>query len=636
MTELPTTYQQFIHLSRYARWNDSVKRRETWNETITRYFNFFEEHLRKYHNYDLQKERIELEEAVLKLNVMPSMRCLMTAGPALQNDNLAGYNCSYVAVDNVHVFDEILYILMNGTGVGFSVEEKFTNMLPVVPETIVKTRSTICVEDSKLGWATAYRELIALLYAGKCPYFDVSLIRPKGARLKTFGGRASGPDPLLELFNFTIDMFKQAIGRKLNSLEVHDIVCKIASVVVCGGVRRSALISLSNLSDQRMQIAKSGNWWEMNGQRALANNSVCYTEKPDIQIFLKEWLSLIESHSGERGIFNREAAQNTVRKLGDRRDPNYDFGCNPCSEIILRSYEFCNLTEVIIRADDTLATLKEKVRIATILGTFQSTLVHFKYISDKWHKNCAEEALLGVSLTGIMDNELMSGKRGEVALINTLKELRQVAIDTNQHWADKLGWTRSAAITCVKPSGTVSQLVDSASGIHVRHSKFYIRTVRVAKTDPICQFMIDKGVPHEVDCMNPETMVFSFPMKSPDGAKTRDDQTALEQLRLWQIYQDYWCEHKPSVTVTVRNNEWLPVADFVFANFDQISGISFLPYSEHIYKQAPYQECDEAVWKEAVLKMPKHIDWTELAVRELEDHTTSSHELACVAGICEL
>lgn len=636
MCELPTPYQQFIHLSRYARWNDSAKRRETWTETIARYFNFFEEHLQKYHKYDLRSDRNELEQAVLKLNVMPSMRCLMTAGPALQNDNLAGYNCSYVAVDHIHVFDEILYILMNGTGVGFSVEEQYITMLPVIPATITKTKTIICVDDSKIGWATAYRELIALLYAGICPNFDVSLVRPKGARLQTFGGRASGPEPLLELFNFTIKIFIQACGRKLNTLEVHDIVCKIAAVVVSGGVRRSALISLSNLSDLQMQTAKSSNWWESNSQRALANNSVCYTEKPDIQTFMKEWLSLIESHSGERGIFNRVAAQQTVHKLGGRRKSNYDFGCNPCSEIILRSYEFCNLTEVIIRADDTLETLKEKVRIATILGTFQSTLVHFKYVSSKWYDNCVEEALLGVSLTGIMDNELMSGKYGEDALKFALEELRQIAIDTNQFWADKLNWTRSAAITCVKPSGTVSQLVNSASGIHVRHSKFYIRTVRVALTDPICQFMIDKGIQHEIDCMNSETMVFSFPMKSPDGAKTRLEQNALEQLKLWQIYQNHWCEHKPSVTVSVRNDEWLSVADFVYTNFDQISGISFLPYSEHIYKQAPYQECDEEVWKETVIKMPKNINWTELALREIEDHTTSSHELACVAGICEL
>lgn len=634
--ELPTTYQTFIHKSRYARWNDNLKRRENWNETVERYFNFFKSHLKKLHSFDITDIQKQLQEAILNLEVMPSMRCLMTAGPALEHDNICGYNCAYTPVDNIHTFDEIMYILMNGTGIGFSVERQYINLLPSIPENLEHSLTIIKVEDSKLGWASSYRELIALLYAGKIPKFDVSLVRPRGAKLKTFGGRASGPEPLLELFEFTIQIFKESKGRKLNSLEVHDIVCKIASIVVVGGVRRSALISLSNLSDQRMQQAKTGQWWTMNPQRALANNSVCYTEKPDILIFMKEWMSLIESQSGERGIFNRVAAKNTVKKLGDRRSLDHDFGCNPCSEILLRPKEFCNLTEVIIRQTDNLETLKYKVKVASILGTFQSTLVNFKYISNKWSENCKEEALLGVSLTGIMDNEIMSGQLGTEILIHTLKELRNVAIETNFEWAKKLQISPSAAITCVKPSGTVSQLVDSASGIHTRHSKYYIRTVRISKTDPIGQFLIDNKFPHETDFYNPEAYVFSFPMKAPENAITREQQTALQQLQIWQIYQDHWCEHKPSITVTIKPHEWLNVADFVYTNFDNISGISFLPHSEHTYKQAPYQECNEEFYLDFLSKMPNNIDWNELASRELDDNTTSSQELACAGGSCEL
>jgi len=634
--ELQTTYQTFIHKSRYARWNDELKRRENWQETVDRYFKFFSTHLNKYHNFDIIEIREQLEKTVLNLGVMPSMRCLMTAGVALENDNVCGYNCAYTPIDNVYAFDEIMYILMNGTGIGFSVERQYINLLPSIPENLEQSLTIIKVEDSKIGWASAYRELIALLYAGKIPKFDISLVRPRGSKLKTFGGRASGPEPLLELFNFTIQVFKESKGRKLNSIEVHDIVCKIASIVVVGGVRRSALISLSNLSDQRMQQAKTGQWWTTNSQRALANNSVCYTEKPDILIFMKEWMALIESQSGERGIFNRVAAKNAIKKLGERRNPEYDFGCNPCSEILLRPKEFCNLTEVIIRQTDTVESLKEKVRIATILGTFQSTLINFKYISNKWRENCQEEALLGVSLTGIMDNEIMSGQLGTDLLIQTLKELRSVAIETNLEWAKKLGISPSAAITCVKPSGTVSQLVDSASGIHPRHSKYYIRTVRISKTDPIGQFLIDNKFPYETDFYNPEAYVFSFPIQAPKNAITRENQSAIQQLKMWQIYQDHWCEHKPSITVTVKSNEWLAVADFVYTNFDNISGISFLPYSEHIYKQAPYQECTEEFYLDFMSKMPKNIDWNELALRELEDNTTSSHELACVGGTCEI
>ncbi len=635
-TELPTVYQQYIHLSRYARWDEQKGRRETWQETVARYFDFMTEHLRENMHYELPSDvRQELEQAVLSLKVMPSMRCLMTAGPALKNDNVAGYNCSYVAVDHPHIFDEILYILMNGVGVGFSVERQYINQLPVIPDKIVPSESVIHVADSKEGWATALRELIALLYSGKAPKFDVSKVRPKGARLKTFGGRASGPEPLVELFNFVISTFKESVGRKLNSIEVHDIVCKIASIVVCGGVRRSALISFSNLSDQRMQQAKSGQWWIDNPQRALANNSVCYTEKPDLNIFLKEWLALIESKSGERGIFNAVALQNNCRKYG-RRDPTANYRSNPCNELGLLHQQFCNLSEVVIRASDDINSLKDKVRIATILGTFQSTLVNFKYISSNWNKNCCNEALLGVSLTGIMDNMLMSGQLGDDKLKSCLCELREHALNTNIEWADKMKWQRSTAITCVKPSGTVSQLVDSASGIHPRHSKYYIRTVRSNRTDPICKFLIDKGIYHEVDCMNPEAEVFSFPIKAPDGAILRDDVSAIKQMEIWKIYQDNWCEHKPSITVTVRNNEWITVADFVWQHFDIISGISFLPHSEHTYKQAPYQDCDESTYLSFKARTPETLDWQELSKIEKEDNTTGMQILSCTAGGCEI
>ena len=587
---LPTTYQEYIHLSRYARWDYDKGRRETWDETVERYFNFFAEWLEEKHDYKLENgEKTELENAVKELGVMPSMRCLMTAGPALKKENTAGYNCSYVKVDNQRSFDEILYVLMNGTGVGFSVEEEYTTQLPVIPDELYDTDTVIVVADSKLGWAKAFKELISLLYGGHVPKWDVSKVRPAGAPLKTFGGRASGPEPLVDLFNFTINTFRNATGRKLKQIECHDIVCKTAEIVVVGGVRRSALISLSDLNDREMRFAKSGQWWEQNVQRALANNSVNYKEKPDVGTFMREWLSLYDSKSGERGIYNSMSAKRTVERLngryrdgsGDyirRRIPREDFGTNPCSEIILRSREFCNLSEVVIRRNDTRESLKAKVKHATILGTFQSTLTDFKYLSREWKRNCDEERLLGVSLTGIMDNPLTNGSKGK--LDELLEELRDVAYETNCEWADKLGVPRSAAITCVKPSGTVSQLVDSASGIHARHNPFYIRTVRADNKDPLCKLMQEMGFPNEPDVTKPDhTTVFSFPMKSPNGAVCRTDMTAMEQLDLWKTYAESWCEHKPSVTISVKEDEWVDVAAWVYENFDSISGISFLPFS---------------------------------------------------------
>ena len=621
---LPTTYQEYIHLSRYARWDYDKGRRETWDETVERYFNFFAEWLEEKHDYKLENgEKTELENAVKELGVMPSMRCLMTAGPALKKENTAGYNCSYVKVDNQRSFDEILYVLMNGTGVGFSVEEEYTTQLPVIPDELYDTDTVIVVADSKLGWAKAFKELISLLYGGHVPKWDVSKVRPAGAPLKTFGGRASGPEPLVDLFNFTINTFRNATGRKLKQIECHDIVCKTAEIVVVGGVRRSALISLSDLNDREMRFAKSGQWWEQNVQRALANNSVNYKEKPDVGTFMREWLSLYDSKSGERGIYNSMSAKRTVERLngryrdgsGDyirRRIPREDFGTNPCSEIILRSREFCNLSEVVIRRNDTRESLKAKVKHATILGTFQSTLTDFKYLSREWKRNCDEERLLGVSLTGIMDNPLTNGSKGK--LDELLEELRDVAYETNCEWADKLGVPRSAAITCVKPSGTVSQLVDSASGIHARHNPFYIRTVRADNKDPLCKLMQEMGFPNEPDVTKPDhTTVFSFPMKSPNGAVCRTDMTAMEQLDLWKTYAESWCEHKPSVTISVKEDEWVDVAAWVYENFDSISGISFLPFSEHVYRQAPYQDCTEAEYKEALKTMPKDVDWAELS-----------------------
>ena len=632
---LPTSYQEFIHLSRYSRWLPEKKRRETWDETVARYFDFFTEHMNELHGYKLSKPlRDELEQSVLGLGVMPSMRCLMTAGEALKRENIAGYNCSYIAVDRVQAFDEILYVLMNGTGVGFSVERQYVSELPPVSDEFHHTETTITVADSKLGWAKGLKELVGMLYVGQIPRWDLSKVRPAGAPLKTFGGRASGPEPLENLFNFAVDIFKGAAGRKLSSLEAHDLVCKIAEVVVVGGVRRSALISLSNLSDDRMRHAKSGQWWNENGQRALANNSACYSEKPDIGIFMDEWKALYESKSGERGIFNRESAVMMAAKNG-RRDTSFEFGTNPCSEIILRNREFCNLSEVVVRASDNRESLLEKVRLATILGTFQSTLTNFKYVSSSWKKNCEEERLLGVSLTGIMDCEFTSGKKS--GLSELLDELREMAVKTNKEFASKIGINQSVAVTCVKPSGTVSQLVDAASGIHARHNPYYVRTVRGDKKDPLTKMMMDAGFPVEDDQMNPShTSVFSFPMKVDQRAIFRTDMSAIEQLELWLTYQKHWCEHKPSVTISVKEHEWLEVGAWVYQHFDYMSGVSFLPFSEHTYKQAPYQDCTEEEYELLLGKMPKAVEWNKLSEYEITDMTIGAQELACAAGFCEI
>ena len=623
---LPTDYQSFIALSRYAKYYDG-EGRENWGDTVGRYI------LNLVDNKVDQATTDEIHNAILNLEVMPSMRALMTAGPALDRDNTAGYNCSYLPVDDPKSFDEAMYILLCGTGVGFSVERQYVSKLPEVPE-LFDSDTVVVVKDSKEGWAKAFRQVLALLWAGEIPKWDVSRVRPAGARLKTFGGRASGPAPLVELFNFAITTFKNAQGRKLSSVECHDLMCFIGQIVVVGGVRRSAMISLSNLSDDRMRHAKSGQWWETASWRALANNSVCYTEKPDMETFMREWTALVESKSGERGIFNREASKKQAAKFG-RRDSNYEFGTNPCSEIILRPYQFCNLTEVVVRATDTVEDLARKVKLATILGTIQSSYTKFPYLRKVWTNNTEEERLLGVSLTGIMDNPLMTS--ANAGLEKTLEHLRNVAVTTNAEWADRLGIPHSAAISCIKPSGTVSQLVDSASGIHARHSPYYIRTVRGDNKDPLTQFMKDAGVPNEPCVMKGDTTtVFSFPVKSPNKAVTRNDMTAIEQLKTWLTYQRSWCEHKPSVTISVRDAEWMAVGAFVYEHFDEMSGVSFLPHSDHTYQQAPYQDCTKEEYEEMLSKMPAKIDWELLNEYESEDNTVSMQTMACSGDSCEI
>ena len=623
---LPTDYQTFIHKSRYAKYYDGYGR-EFWTDTVERYM------INVVNSLLDPKICREIESAILNTDIMPSMRALMTAGPALDRDNTAGYNCSYLPVDDPKSFDEAMYILLCGTGVGFSVERQYVSKLPEIPQ-LFDSETTIVVKDSKEGWAKAFRQLLALLWAGEIPQWDIGLVRPAGARLKTFGGRASGPAPLVELFNFAITTFKAAQGRKLSSIECHDLMCFIGQIVVVGGVRRSAMISLSNLSDDRMRHAKSGQWWETAPWRALANNSVGYTEKPDMETFMREWTALVASKSGERGVFNRQACVDLAVKHG-RRDPNHEFGCNPCSEISLRPYQFCNLTEVVVRATDTIDDLERKVRLATILGTVQSTYTKFPYLRKVWQKNTEEERLLGVSLTGVMDNPLMTPKNQ--GLEQTLEHLRSVAVNTNAEFAGMLNIPVSAAITCVKPSGTVSQLVDSASGIHARHSAYYIRTVRGDNKDPLTQFMKDKGIPNEPCVMKGDTTtVFSFPVKSPDNAVTRNDMTAIEQLDLWLTYQRHWCEHKPSVTISVRDAEWMEVGAFVYKHFDEMSGVSFLPHTDHTYQQAPYQDCTKEDYEELLAKMPTSIAWSELTEYESEDNTAGSQTMACTGDSCEL
>ncbi len=627
-------YSKFIHRSRYARWDEKLKKREEWKDTIQRFIDFW----MKEKPAEFEEVKDKIFKGIYNVEVMPSMRLLMTAGAAAKRDNIAAYNCAYTAIDNPRIFDEILFILLCGTGVGFSIERQYISKLPEVAEEFFPVDTVITVPDSKIGWASSFRQIISLLYQGQIPKWDVSKVRPSGAKLKTFGGRASGPQPLIELFNFAIKIFKDAAGRKLNSIECYDLVCKIASIVVVGGVRRAALISLSNLTDQRMRAAKTGQWWIIEPQRALSNNSVCYTETPDIGIFMDEWRNLYTSKSGERGIFNREAVEKLIPKRRKEINVNYkDWGSNPCSEIILRNKEFCNLSEVIVRYEDDLKILKRKVELTTIIGTFQATLTKFRYISSTWKRNCEEERLLGVSMTGIMDHPILNGSKGYDILKEWLIELKEHAIKINKKWASKLGINQAVAISCIKPSGNVSQLTDTASGIHPRFSPYYIRTVRANADDPLAKFMIDKKFPYEIDQMKPGiSLVFKFPIKSPENSVFREDRNAIEQLELWKIYQLYWCEHKPSITVYVKEYEWLEVAAWVYKNFKILSGVSFLPWDNGIHVQAPYQECDEETYKKLLDEMPKNIDWKELEKYENEDNTVGSQEFACTGNKCEI
>lgn len=655
---LPTSYQQFIHLSRYARWDDEAGRRETWGETVNRYFDFFVPYLNENHGAELRASDIDpLSWSIRNLDVMPSMRCLMTAGPALSRDHIAGYNCAYRPVNDIRAFDEILFILMCSTGVGFSVERQYVNQLHAIPERLDESNITIAVRDSKRGWAEAYRELLGLLFAGRIPTWDMSKVRKKGSRLFTMGGTASGPEPLIELFEFTIRLFQGAVGRKLTSLECHDLVCMIGECVVVGGVRRSALLSLSNLSDQRMRDAKSGEWYELTPWRRISNNSVAYTETPEVGQYMEEWMALYHSKSGERGIFNRDAAREQAMKSGRRKgfwgngetptlddssgtghmDHPIEFGTNPCSEIILRPSQLCNLTTNVIRVDDTADTLEAKVRQATILGTWQSCLTKFRYVTKAWQQNCEEERLLGVSMTGIMSNELLNG-RDLRHMPDLLEHLKAVAVDTNREWAERLNIPQSAAVTCVKPEGTATQLVGiDESGLTPAWSEYYIRRVREDKDGPVAQMLVDNGFPYEEDIHNPQNIIFSFPKHAPTTSVFRQNITAIEQLEHWKIFQDHWCEHKPSITVYAREKEWPSVGGWVYDHFDQMSGVSFLPYSDHIYKQAPYEEITAKVHDTMIAEMPDDFDMAqELSNYENTDKTTASHELACVAGACDI
>ena len=634
MKEQMTPYQEYIAKSRYARFLDDKNRREHWNETVARYFDFMQKHLKDKHNYELTKElREELQSAVTNREVVPSMRSIMTAGEALERQNIAGYNCSYLPIDDPKAFDEAMYILLCGTGVGFSVEQQYVGKLPEIPEKLYESETVIHVKDSKEGWAKSLRQLIALLYAGEIPKWDVSVVRPAGTRLKTFGGRASGPEPLVELFKYVVAKFKAASGKRLTSLDAHDILCKIGEVVVVGGVRRSAMISLSDLSDDRMAHAKAGNWWDGNGQRALANNSAVYTTKPSVGQFMREWSSIYESHSGERGIFSRYASELQASKSG-RRELGQEWGTNPCSEIILRPYQFCNLSSVIVRNADTADVLRNKIRLATILGTFQSTMTNFPYLRKIWQKNTEDERLLGVSMTGILDNPLLNNP-DDPELPALLESLRNEAIEVNAAFADAIGINRSAAITAIKPEGTVSQLTGTASGIHPQHSQYFIRRVRGDNKDPLTRFLINSGFLSEPCVMKPDTTtVFSFPMRVEEGAVLREDLNAIKHLRLWLTYQRHYCEHKPSVTISVEESEWPEVGAWVWNHFDEITGVSFLPYDGGTYRQAPYEEIDQYAYHDMVTKLPTSIDWD--AFIENTDNVEGAQTLACTAGGCEI
>lgn len=628
MADALTPFQSFIFISRYSRWLPSHNRRESWDECVDRWWNYFTDKV------PTLAERPDVKEAILNLEVLPSMRSLMTAGIALDHDNTCLYNCSYLPIESVDSFAELFVILMNGTGTGYSVERQYTDKLPTVANKIVKNfDKVIVVEDSKEGWGNALKTLFNDLYSGKHPKWDLSKVRPSGARLKTFGGRASGPAPLDNLFKFLVKVFYNAQGRKLSALECHDTCCAIANAVIVGGVRRSAMISLSDLGDREIAMCKSGAWWEQAGFRSYANNSAVYRGKPPMGQFLEEWTSLYNSHSGERGMINRRALQEQAVKWG--REKNCEYGTNPCAEIILKPFEFCNLSTVVVRTDDTAASLKKKVELATIIGTVQSTFVKFPYLRPEWKKNCEEERLLGVSMTGIFDNKLTSGLEGKPKLVRLLENLRDHATATNLKWAEKLGINPSKSITCVKPEGTTSCLVDSASGLHPRYADYYFRRIRLDKKDPLYNLMKDQGVPCEDDVINPtSTAVFTFAMKAPRGTVTTEDLRALDHLDLWKTYQEHYCHHKPSVTVNYKDSEFLEVGNWLWENFDMATGIAFLPGGDnHTYAQAPFEQIDSATYA----AHPKvKVNFNDLMKYESEDNTEVGKEFACSAGGCQI
>lgn len=628
-------YQQFIHLSRYARWRDDLGRRESWSETVERYVDYMAEKVSRDTDFevtDVLKE--DLRESILNRDVLPSMRALMTAGPALERENIAGYNCSYLAVDHPRSFDEALYILMNGTGVGYSVEQQDVTQLPSIPMRNDEDIVMFTVPDSKRGWAEALKHVLDCLYEGRMPAWDLSQIREAGARLKTFGGRASGPEPLNDLLRFVMRVFYFAQGRKLTPLEAHEIMCKIGEVVVVGGVRRSALICLTDLDDLEMRDAKNGKFWETKPHLSLANISAVYDKKPSRYDFDKEFDALVASGSGERGIFSRYGAKAAAKEINRKAGPLK--GTNPCGEIVLRNNQFCNLSTVVVRPEDTLEELKEKVVRAAYLGTFQATLTNFDYLRPIWKENTEEERLLGVSLSGLFGHPVLSGRKGMEMLEEWLFEMRMAAKFANIYLSGLLGINPAAAVTCIKPEGTTSQLVGVSSGSHPWFAEQYIRNVRGDVKDPLSQFLSAVGIPSETDIISDQNLVFSFPIAAPEGALTREDLTAVEHLELWAAYREHWTDHNPSVTINVRDNEWDEVREWVWENFDKITGVSFLPYDDHVYEQAPYVPVSDKEFEDLQAKMPEHIDWSELSFFEATDETNGSQELSCMSGACDI
>ena len=622
---------EFIYYRTYSRWIDDEGRRETWVETVDRYINFMRENLGKRLS---DKEYSEVRQAILSHEAMPSMRLLQFAGKAARTTNVCAYNCSFIAPTKLEDFAEIMYISMCGTGAGFSVESQYIQQLPVIKRQSGKLRHVHVIDDSKEGWCDALTLGLKTWYAGEDVQFDYSRLRPAGARLKTMGGKSSGPDPLRELLTFARATVLKRQGRRLTNLDAHDIICKIGEIVVAGGVRRSALISLSDLDDVEMRDAKKGQFYITEPQRSLANNSAVYNEKPGAEEFMREWLALMESHSGERGIFNRGGLRETfperrTKMLEERIDT---IGTNPCGEILLQPKQFCNLSEIVARAEDTPGSLMRKMKIATLLGTYQSTLTNFPYLSREWKEHCEEERLLGVSITGQWDSPAV--RKPEM-----LKKLRDAAVVYNREYAKRFTVSPSTCITCTKPSGTLSQMVDCASGMHPRHAPYYIRRVRIASTDALFQMLRDQGVPYHPEVgQNMETattFVIDFPVKAPDAAIFRDQVPALELLEYWKDVKENYTEHNPSVTISVGDDEWLKTGNWVYENWKIVGGLSFLPRSNHVYKLAPYEEIDEKAYHE-LLERFAHVDFSKIVTYEREDGTENKRELACASGTCEV